>query len=505
MPSKTSTIRKRAQECMKKHNWQGAIGEYKQLADLDQSNPNIYTELGDLYLKVNNKSDALKSYERAIEAYSRVGLLNNAVAVCKKLLRFQSANIDIFAKLGGLRKRQGFLKEAITYFLAYIEKLVLDVSLEPDAMKERIMAVADEMQDSAEILETVAGYLLQWESRDNGIQVLKTLLLLYEKAGKEERAEEVKTRLSELGVDVEALQTKPVASMEDNGWTEDKLWTKSPMTEGERIADDKEISGTDVPPSPPEKLPQAARSTTVHDYGNVELDHHSGGGAGDEAGEKTITQTHAPEEKTDAPVSAPSDESGEEEKKHDPQEAAFEDAAPRDAATEEEALAGDRVWIPEEDVPDPLSTGASDNGGKVVHVSQIIDEFKSEIRESVDDEDYRSHYDLGMAYLEMDFHREAIQEFQFAAKSSAYRVRSLEMIGLCFLNQGQPQLAIKQLRKGLDLVGKSDRETLGLLYNLGLAYEQVGEIDKARSCFEDVYVVDVTFRDVADKIQQHSS
>jgi len=474
---------------MKKRNWEGAIGDYKQLADLDQSNPNIYNELGDLYLKVNDKSDAIKSYERAVEAYTRVGLLNNAVAVCKKLLRFQSANSEIFAKLGGLRKKQGFLKEATTYYLAYMEKLITDVTLEPDAMKERVMAVADTMQDSADVLEAVAGYLLKWESRENAVQVLKKLLLLYEKSGKTERAGEVKTRLQELGIDESSLQSAKVTTGDENGWTEDKLWTKAPMTEGERIELDQDISQSSQALPQSESSKEPAPSKPVHDYGTIELERPSGEST-DEPPERTITDPAAAEE----PEQVQAEEAVEE-----------EDAGAPDPGDTDEGTPGDQVWIPDEDVPDRLSRNNSDNGGKVVHVSQIIDEFRSEIKESVDEEDYRSHYDLGMAYLEMDFLKEAIQEFQFAAKSRAYCVRSLEMIGLSFLKQGQPQLAIKQLRKGLDLVGKSDRENLGLLYNLGLAYEQVGDSEKARSCFEDVYVIDVTFRDVTEKLQQYSS
>ncbi|MFH1755244.1 MAG: tetratricopeptide repeat protein, partial [Candidatus Latescibacterota bacterium] len=245
MPSKASIYRKRAQELIKKHNWEGAIKEYKQIAELDQSNPNIYNELGDLYLKADLKSEAMKSYERAIDAYTRVSLLNNAVAVCKKLLRFQTGNIEIFAKLGSLRRKQGFLKEATTYYLAYIEKLVLDVSIEPEAMRQKVIALADEMHDSAEVLETAVGYLLKWEARESGIQVLKKLLLMYQSSGKTERAEEAKQRLLGLGVSEEAVQSvlaRQQQKNETNGWSEDKLWTKSPMSDGERIEVDRDIS-----------------------------------------------------------------------------------------------------------------------------------------------------------------------------------------------------------------------------------------------------------------------
>jgi tetratricopeptide (TPR) repeat protein len=116
--------------------------------------------------------------------------------------------------------------------------------------------------------------------------------------------------------------------------------------------------------------------------------------------------------------------------------------------------------------------------------------------------DYRSHYDLGMAYIEMDLHTEAIREYQLAAKSPQFQVKCLEMIGLCFIKQNQPQLAIRQLSKGLSLIGADSEESLGIKYNLGLAHEMIGDLGNARTYFEDVYVVDVSFRDVSDKVRR---
>ncbi|MCK4773293.1 MAG: tetratricopeptide repeat protein, partial [Candidatus Krumholzibacteria bacterium] len=139
-----------------------------------------------------------------------------------------------------------------------------------------------------------------------------------------------------------------------------------------------------------------------------------------------------------------------------------------------------------------------------VHVSAIIDELNADGGGELSDDDYRSHYDLGMAYMEMDLLPEAIREYQFAAKSPKYQARALEMIGLCFLNQNQATLAIKQLTKGLDVIGEHDSDALGMKYNLGLAYEMAGDFERAKGAFEDVYVEDVTFREVAEKIQKYS-
>jgi hypothetical protein len=52
------------------------------------------------------------------------------------------------------------------------------------------------------------------------------------------------------------------------------------------------------------------------------------------------------------------------------------------------------------------------------------------------------------------------------------------------------------------VIGNDSEESLGIKYNLGLAHEMTGDLANARTYFEDVYVVDVTFRDVSDKVRR---
>ncbi|NIM21015.1 MAG: tetratricopeptide repeat protein [Candidatus Latescibacteria bacterium] len=474
---------------MKKRDWEGAIKEYCQLAELDKNNPNVYNELGDLYLKVDKKQEALRTFDKAVDAYTRVGLFNNAVAVCKKLLRLHGGDYKIIGKLGNLRKQQGFLKEATTYFLSYLEKIVLDVNMDAGEMKKKVAAVAEAIPESPEVLEQVADYLLKWEASEEATNVLTKLHKIYESRGMEKRLADVQERLSALGARVagHASPPSPPPPGEESVQAEEKLWMEPVPTESEGI----EIGpGKQQPPTPPESetIPSsfdADGQDFAQDFASMGVD----GSTSEPVSPKptpTITEQPGAEEQQSTPQPPP------------------EQAGSGDPSPDRDKLAEGDVWIPDSELPDKLASQREDSGGEVVHVSQIIDEFKSEIKESVDEEDYRSHYDLGMAYLEMDFLPEAIREFQIASKSSAYRIRSLEMIGLCFLNQNQPNLAIKQLIKGLEIVEGSERETLGLRYNLGLAYEMVGEYENAKSCFEDVYVVDVTFREVADKIKQYS-
>ena len=56
--------------------------------------------------------------------------------------------------------------------------------------------------------------------------------------------------------------------------------------------------------------------------------------------------------------------------------------------------------------------------------------------------------------------------FQRAAKSPQYAVECCSMLGLCFLEKGMPQLAIKWYQRGLEIPNLPEEAFLGMLYDL---------------------------------------
>lgn len=137
--------------------------------------------------------------------------------------------------------------------------------------------------------------------------------------------------------------------------------------------------------------------------------------------------------------------------------------------------------------------------GMAHHVPLKIDEvlrsFRDEVRRAIGEEDYRSHYDLGMAYLDMGFFDEALAEFSLAQKQPDLRLRSIEMAGRCFMERNDVELAVEELKAGLEIEGYSQAEYLGLKYNLAMAYEKLGETEEAARHYEEIVTTDPTFRD----------
>jgi tetratricopeptide (TPR) repeat protein len=141
-------------------------------------------------------------------------------------------------------------------------------------------------------------------------------------------------------------------------------------------------------------------------------------------------------------------------------------------------------------------------------LAELFEEFR--VAEEGDEvrEDYETHYNMGTAYKEMDLMDEAIQEFQTAASlvkpgdSTSRYLQCCNMLGHCFIQKGMPEAAVLWFKKGLQAPGHSEDEYQALRYELASAYEQLGDLKQAREFYTEVYGVDVSYREVAEKLSQ---
>jgi tetratricopeptide (TPR) repeat protein len=132
---------------------------------------------------------------------------------------------------------------------------------------------------------------------------------------------------------------------------------------------------------------------------------------------------------------------------------------------------------------------------------RLLAQFKAKVAENIATEDSKAHYDLGMAYREMGLIEEAMGEFQQALRAEPGSLATVEMLGRCFLENGDPQVAIHTLERGLRLPGGVEDDYLGIYYFLGNAHESVGNIGEAREFYEKVFSLDINFRDVTDRLK----
>ncbi len=166
-------------------------------------------------------------------------------------------------------------------------------------------------------------------------------------------------------------------------------------------------------------------------------------------------------------------------------------------------------------VPEPANGNAAEPAGPQVtaeslnQLSEVFQEFRAELGElGEEDEDLETHYNLGIAYREMGLLDEAIGEFQKVAKAVQkgkpfrYTMNCSTMLGLCFMDKGEPKVASMWYQRALESPGLEQDAVLALRYDLGMALENAGESKQALDSFRQVYAMNIDYRDVADRIAE---
>jgi len=137
-----------------------------------------------------------------------------------------------------------------------------------------------------------------------------------------------------------------------------------------------------------------------------------------------------------------------------------------------------------------------------VSIEQLFKEFQRGVAEQVQEEDYDTHFNLGLAYREMGLVDEAIGEFQLSAKSPDYLVESASMIGACFIEKGLPEQGAEWYGRALGAPSLSLEMELGLRYELGSAQEAAGNTEAALASFSEVLAINPAFRDIMDRVSK---
>jgi tetratricopeptide (TPR) repeat protein len=142
-------------------------------------------------------------------------------------------------------------------------------------------------------------------------------------------------------------------------------------------------------------------------------------------------------------------------------------------------------------------------------LAEIFEEFRlSEEAEVTTNGDYETHYNLGLAYKEMDLMEDAVKEFQTAvtlvrpSDGTPRYLHCCNLLGHCFLQKGVLRLAVAWFNKGLAAPGHSDEEYQALRFDLASAYEQMGEVDRALEIFTEIYGTNISYRGVNEKLRK---
>lgn len=134
-------------------------------------------------------------------------------------------------------------------------------------------------------------------------------------------------------------------------------------------------------------------------------------------------------------------------------------------------------------------------------VQHMLRQLDQGIRDQLDATDYETHYNLGLAYKDLELYEKAIEEFRLAGNDAAHRVRCASLMGLCYLAKGDPERSIEELLKGLAATQARTEERWAILYDLATAYEAFGDMKKALETLANIYSEGPKFRDIRTRIR----
>jgi tetratricopeptide (TPR) repeat protein len=529
----------------------------------------LYNKLGDLYVKVNRQKNALRTYEKGARVFKEETYFPNAIALCKKILRFDKNRTEIYGLLGELHRELDQKGEAANYLLEYADRKRkagdLDTALKTyDTIRELV-------PNNARILKTISAIYEQVGKKDRGSELLEEAKeietkhekfkesILEEKEKIERDAQQVAPPEAEVKVEEEAevkVEEEAEAEVEEPAEeipeTEKAVAEEVPDTPDEDT--DRKISIEDIVSPEVAELLKDEEHVSSHAVDVVEKLSEI---------DKTIElgELYLKLDSTEEAIDCFRDAEQEAWQKKDYDKALTLDKriaelrpfdlksrqhlveiarirednelkitymlelaealSRREAKSEAQKVYREILQIdPENTVAKeryaPVEkAAASVDLGEVLRIEQseakaetiqsieeLVSEFRREVFESIGEGDYRSHYDLGVAYKGMGLFQEAIEEFEIAARDEGLKLKALEMTGSCYLEHDKIDDAIRVLHEGLATEGHEDQDYFGIYFLLGSCHERKNDLKSALKAYVNAYNIDKKVPALNQKILQ---
>jgi tetratricopeptide (TPR) repeat protein len=206
-----------ARKLEQKEDWRKAIEVYLKAIQQAESGAettpdlSLYNRVGDLYLKINDTAEAVRSYERAVDLYADQGFFNNAIALCGKILRVNPGRTQTYLKLSQLHARKNVVIEAKRNLIEFLERMNALGQL--DQAFQAVKLFADQFSGSQEIRSMLVELLRATSREDEAREQLEKMAEDLEAIGDKAGARKARERLSSAAAETseQAQEAAPPA------------------------------------------------------------------------------------------------------------------------------------------------------------------------------------------------------------------------------------------------------------------------------------------------------
>lgn len=101
-----------AQKLVEKGQFDKAIREYLKVVAEDEDDVRVWIRIGDLYVKLGQKSEAVENYKKVAQLYTQQGEPEKAIAVYKQILQTEPQTLETYMLLAALYRDMGRLQHA---------------------------------------------------------------------------------------------------------------------------------------------------------------------------------------------------------------------------------------------------------------------------------------------------------------------------------------------------------------------------------------------------------
>jgi len=155
LPIDRNKIQQQAEKLVNSGKVEAGIAQYQALVSDNPRDLGTLNKIGDLYVRLNKKAEAIRTFTRIAEIYSDDGFFLKAIAIFKKINKIDPTHIDTIQRLADLYAKQGLKTEARAQYLVVADAFLRSgqapkalavyealAALEPENIKHRL-AVAE--------------------------------------------------------------------------------------------------------------------------------------------------------------------------------------------------------------------------------------------------------------------------------------------------------------------------------------------------------------------------
>lgn len=531
----SAELKARAAKYVADGSYNKAIEAYEKILKIQPEDPDILNLVGDTYRKLGKRGKAVEMFEKSVKIYSRQAIYDNAVAICKKILRIEPNRSGVIKTLAKLYVQQGLTGQATSFLVDYAMKKKGEGNYEAvlDAYKYLITI---RPKDVGLRMKLADEYIGTGRMGDACIQ-LQEIAILYREEGNDEEVANIEKLIQEVSTPEEARireHWERVQGDEGSGSVEQavgyyyKAAEQSLNQIAYHLAKDLFLKIVELKPEELkawQRLIQIANSLNdkkgaIRTYLSLA---------------KALIQKNAVDSATSIYNKILLLEPDNEEAKNaltslDKEKAVYVETPGSEEETAEktgertveqptgetvEQAVGETVEQPVGETVEQPTEGTVDKPvfkveeetmpSQPIPLDELLSEFERGVEQYIGKGDYATYYDLGVSFKEMGKFDEAINHLKKAAEGTKEKLKAYELLGRCYIEKGDFETAVDYLKKGLSIDGFNQNEYLGLRFNLAIAYEATGRIDEALKECKIIESKDPQYFDIAQRIKKLES